>query len=141
MYIAVSDGVGDCFVGDELPSFINGLEPFNPEKTADAILKRALTISERLRAVAPRTAALCNRRYFGRQPKSLTTKPSLITFPQVNKAIKNSEADAAILHRHSLRLRFSRKAKKHKCVFVFIIVLEIRRSTKIALSHHFPASE
>ena len=44
MYIAVSDGVGDCFVGDELPSFINGLEPFNPEKTADAILKRALEI-------------------------------------------------------------------------------------------------
>ena len=43
------------------------------------------TISERLRAVAPRTAALCNRRYFGRQPKSLTTKPSLITFPQVNR--------------------------------------------------------
>lgn len=44
MYIAVSDGVSDCFVGDELPSFINGLEPFNPEKTADAILKRALEI-------------------------------------------------------------------------------------------------
>ena len=45
MLILVTDGVGDCFDGDELPQFINGLAPLNPEKTATEILERALKIS------------------------------------------------------------------------------------------------
>lgn len=45
MLILVTDGVSDCFDGDELPQFINGLAPLNPEKTATAILERALKAS------------------------------------------------------------------------------------------------
>ncbi len=42
MLVLVTDGVSDCFDGDELPLFINELAPFNPERTAEAILRRAL---------------------------------------------------------------------------------------------------
>ncbi len=45
MLIMVTDGVSDCFAGDELPEFINGLSAFNPEKTVNAILTRALALS------------------------------------------------------------------------------------------------
>ena len=45
MMILVTDGVSDCFSGDELPEFINGLSAFNPEKTVNAILTRALALS------------------------------------------------------------------------------------------------
>ena len=44
MLILVTDGVSDCFSGDELPEFINGLSAFNPEKTVNAIVSRALDL-------------------------------------------------------------------------------------------------
>lgn len=44
MLILVTDGVSDCFDGDELPAFINGLAALNPEKTAKEILARALKL-------------------------------------------------------------------------------------------------
>ena len=45
MLILVTDGVSDCFDGDELPEFINGLTAFNPETTVNAIINRALSLS------------------------------------------------------------------------------------------------
>ncbi|MDE7463872.1 MAG: SpoIIE family protein phosphatase, partial [Clostridiales bacterium] len=42
MLVMVTDGVSDCFDGDGLPMFINELKAFNPERTAEAILSRAL---------------------------------------------------------------------------------------------------
>ena len=42
MLVMVTDGVSDCFDGDGLPQFINELKAVNPERTAEAILKRAL---------------------------------------------------------------------------------------------------
>ncbi len=42
MLVMVTDGVSDCFDGDGLPTFINGLKALNPERTAKAILERAL---------------------------------------------------------------------------------------------------
>lgn len=45
MLIMVTDGVSDCFSGDELPEYINGLSVFNPEKAVNAILTRALALS------------------------------------------------------------------------------------------------
>lgn len=45
MLILVTDGVSDCFNGDELPEFINGLSAFNPESAVTAIVDRALTLS------------------------------------------------------------------------------------------------
>lgn len=44
MLILASDGVSDCFSGDELPEYINGLAALNPERTADAVLRRALKL-------------------------------------------------------------------------------------------------
>ncbi len=44
MLILVTDGVSDCFSGDELPEFINGLSAFNPEKAVNDILSRALAL-------------------------------------------------------------------------------------------------
>lgn len=44
MLILVTDGVSDCFAGDELPEFINGLSARNPETTAKAIVSRALDL-------------------------------------------------------------------------------------------------
>ncbi len=44
MLIFVTDGVSDCFGGDELPEFINELAPLNPARTADRILRRALKL-------------------------------------------------------------------------------------------------
>lgn len=44
MLILVTDGISDCFSGDELPEFINGLSAFNPETVSGAILRRALDI-------------------------------------------------------------------------------------------------
>lgn len=44
MLVMVTDGVSDCFDGDGLPQFINELKAVNPERTAEAILKRALYI-------------------------------------------------------------------------------------------------
>ena len=45
MLILVTDGVSDCFSGDELPEYINGLTAFNPETVSDAVLRRALELS------------------------------------------------------------------------------------------------
>lgn len=45
MLILVSDGVSDCFSGDELPEFINGLSAFNPESAVKAILSQAKAMS------------------------------------------------------------------------------------------------
>lgn len=45
MLIMVTDGVSDCFSGDELPEYINGLSAFNPEKAVNDILTRALALS------------------------------------------------------------------------------------------------
>lgn len=45
MLILVTDGVSDCFSGDELPQFINGLTAFNPETVSGKILQRALDLS------------------------------------------------------------------------------------------------
>ena len=45
MLILVSDGVSDCFSGDELPEFINGLSAFNPESAVKALLSRAQALS------------------------------------------------------------------------------------------------
>ncbi len=42
MLILVSDGVADCFSGDGLPEFINGIPGHNPEAAARDILARAL---------------------------------------------------------------------------------------------------
>lgn len=42
MLVMVTDGVSDCFDGDGLPQFINELKAHNPERTAQAILTRAL---------------------------------------------------------------------------------------------------
>ncbi len=42
MLVMVTDGVSDCFNGDGLPMFINELKALNPERTAEAILERAL---------------------------------------------------------------------------------------------------
>ncbi|MCH5161945.1 MAG: SpoIIE family protein phosphatase [Clostridiales bacterium] len=42
MLVMVTDGVSDCFSGDGLPGFINELKAVNPERTARAILDRAL---------------------------------------------------------------------------------------------------
>lgn len=44
MLVLVTDGISDCFSGDELPEFINGLSAYNPEKAASAIVKRALDL-------------------------------------------------------------------------------------------------
>ena len=38
-------GVGDCFQGDELAEFINGLSAFNPQTAVTAVLDRALALS------------------------------------------------------------------------------------------------
>ncbi|MBD5131047.1 MAG: SpoIIE family protein phosphatase [Clostridiales bacterium] len=45
MLILVTDGVSDCFEGDELPEFINGLSAFNPETAVNALINRALELS------------------------------------------------------------------------------------------------
>lgn len=45
MLILVTDGIADCFDGDELPSFINGLSAFNPESAVTEIVSRALKLS------------------------------------------------------------------------------------------------
>lgn len=45
MLILVTDGVSDCFDGDELPEFINGLSAFNPETVVNDIVSRALALS------------------------------------------------------------------------------------------------
>ena len=45
MLIMVTDGVSDCFDGDELPAFINGLSAFNPETAVTEIISRALKLS------------------------------------------------------------------------------------------------
>lgn len=45
MLILVTDGVSDCFTGDGLPEFINGLSAFNPESAVKAIVSRALALS------------------------------------------------------------------------------------------------
>ncbi len=45
MLILVTDGVSDCFAGDELPEFINGLSVFNPESAVKKIVSRALALS------------------------------------------------------------------------------------------------
>lgn len=45
MLMLVTDGVSDCFRGDELPEYINGLSAFNPETAANAVLSRALALS------------------------------------------------------------------------------------------------
>lgn len=45
MLVLVSDGVSDCFSGDELPEFINGLSAFNPQSTVSAIIERARALS------------------------------------------------------------------------------------------------
>ncbi len=42
MLIMMSDGVSDCFEGDTLPDYINGISAHNPESAASAILRRAL---------------------------------------------------------------------------------------------------
>ena len=42
MLIMLSDGVTDCFEGDELPDFINGISSHNPEAAATEILNCAL---------------------------------------------------------------------------------------------------
>ncbi len=42
MLLLATDGVADCFAGDELPEYINGLSAVNPERTARAVLERAL---------------------------------------------------------------------------------------------------
>lgn len=44
MLVLVTDGISDCFSGDELPEFINGLSAHNPEKAASAIVRRALEL-------------------------------------------------------------------------------------------------
>lgn len=44
MLVCVTDGVSDCFDGDELPEYINGLQAYNPERVANEILRRALTL-------------------------------------------------------------------------------------------------
>lgn len=44
MLILVTDGVSDCFSGDELPEYINGLPSHNPEAIASAVLSRALEL-------------------------------------------------------------------------------------------------
>lgn len=45
MLVLVTDGVSDCFDGDELAEFINGLSAFNPQLAVTAILDRALVLS------------------------------------------------------------------------------------------------
>ncbi len=45
MLILVTDGIADCFDGDELPAFINGLSAFNPESAVTDIVTRALKLS------------------------------------------------------------------------------------------------
>lgn len=45
MMIMVTDGIADCFDGDELPSFINSLSAFNPETAVKDVVARALSIS------------------------------------------------------------------------------------------------
>ncbi|MCX4312691.1 MAG: SpoIIE family protein phosphatase [Clostridia bacterium] len=45
MLMLVTDGVGDCFQGDELAEFINGLSAFNPQTAVTAVLDRALALS------------------------------------------------------------------------------------------------
>ena len=45
MLILVTDGIADCFDGDELPDFINGLSAFNPESAVTEIVSRALKLS------------------------------------------------------------------------------------------------
>lgn len=45
MLIMVSDGVSDCFSGDELPELINGLSALNPERMVGAIVSRAQALS------------------------------------------------------------------------------------------------
>lgn len=45
MLILVTDGVSDCFSGDSLPEYINGLDGHNPETLASKILSRALDLS------------------------------------------------------------------------------------------------
>lgn len=45
MLVCVTDGVSDCFDGDELPEYINGLGEHNPERMANEILRRALMLS------------------------------------------------------------------------------------------------
>lgn len=42
MLILMSDGVSDCFEGDALPDYINGISSHNPESAASAVLSRAL---------------------------------------------------------------------------------------------------
>lgn len=45
MLVLVTDGVSDCFDGDELPEFINGLSAFNPESAVTDIVTRAIKLS------------------------------------------------------------------------------------------------
>ncbi|MCH5155080.1 MAG: SpoIIE family protein phosphatase [Clostridiales bacterium] len=45
MLILVTDGISDCFDGDELPAFINGLSVFNPESAVTEIISRAIKLS------------------------------------------------------------------------------------------------
>lgn len=45
MLIFVTDGVSDCFSGDKLPEYINGLDGRNPETLANKVLSRALELS------------------------------------------------------------------------------------------------
>ncbi len=45
MLMLVTDGISDCFSGDELPEFINGLSAFNPEAAVTAVVERALKLS------------------------------------------------------------------------------------------------
>lgn len=45
MLMLVTDGVSDCFSGDELAEFINGLSAFNPQTAVTAVLDRALALS------------------------------------------------------------------------------------------------
>lgn len=44
MLVMTTDGVSDLFAGDELPDYINGLSPYNPEGVANAVLRRALEL-------------------------------------------------------------------------------------------------
>lgn len=45
MMILVTDGIDDCFSGDGLPEYINGLSSHNPESVATSIVSRALALS------------------------------------------------------------------------------------------------
>lgn len=79
MLFLVSDGVSDCFDGDELAEYINGLSALNPETAAKNVLSRAAAFGagkDDMTVIAVRLSAAQKR--FNQNRLTITPKCNII---------------------------------------------------------------